>query len=158
MSLFSLRQKPAAPPAVNTPTSPKSAAAAAHPLDAVTGGAFSAPTSGERAARIREWASLPIGVVTVAKPLATMKLVVCASPDYLSTAPAIDTPAALEDHACILFAAQVQVGPPTFALFTTGFLEPGYRRFIQRRLRETYGFEGTPIEVGMRVREKRKRT
>ena len=26
-----------------------------HPLDALTGGAFSAPTSGERAARIREW-------------------------------------------------------------------------------------------------------
>ncbi|MEN9707111.1 MAG: hypothetical protein RIS31_677, partial [Actinomycetota bacterium] len=32
------------------------------------------------------------------------------------------------------------------------------RRFIQRRLRETYGFEGSPIEIGMRVREKRKRT
>ncbi len=27
----------------------------AHPLDALTGGAFSAPTSGERAARVREW-------------------------------------------------------------------------------------------------------
>ena len=33
----------------------KPASAAPHPLDAVTGGAFSAPTSGERAARIREW-------------------------------------------------------------------------------------------------------
>lgn len=57
----------------------------------------------------------------------------------------------------ILFATQVSSRPPKFVLFTTGFLEPGYRRFIQRRLRETYGFEGTPIEVGMRVREKRKR-
>ena len=27
----------------------------AHPLDALTGGAFSAPTSGERASRVREW-------------------------------------------------------------------------------------------------------
>ena len=54
MSLFSLRKKPAPEPAVNTPTPPKPASAA-HPLDAVTGGAFSAPTSGERAARIREW-------------------------------------------------------------------------------------------------------
>ena len=26
-----------------------------HPLDALTGGAFSAPTSGERASRVREW-------------------------------------------------------------------------------------------------------
>jgi GTP-binding protein len=58
----------------------------------------------------------------------------------------------------ILFATQASSRPPKFVLFTTGFLDPGYRRFIQRRLRETYGFEGTPIEVGMRIREKRKRT
>ena len=58
----------------------------------------------------------------------------------------------------ILFATQAGSRPPKFVLFTTGFLDPGYRRFIQRRLRETYGFEGTPIEVGMRVREKRKRS
>lgn len=57
----------------------------------------------------------------------------------------------------ILFATQASTRPPKFVLFTTGFLDPGYRRFIARRLRETYGFEGTPIEVGMRVREKRKR-
>lgn len=57
----------------------------------------------------------------------------------------------------ILFGAQVQVGPPTFALFTTGFLEAGYRRFIERRLREEFGFEGTPIRLVMRVREKRSR-
>ena len=42
-------------------------------------------------------------------------------------------------------------------LFTNGFLDPGYRRFIQRRIRETFGFEGTPLEVSMRVREKRQR-
>ena len=57
----------------------------------------------------------------------------------------------------ILFATQAGSRPPKFVLFTTGFLDPGYRRFITRRLRETYGFEGSPIEVGMRVREKRKR-
>jgi GTP-binding protein len=58
----------------------------------------------------------------------------------------------------ILFGTQASTRPPKFVLFTTGFLDPGYRRFITRRLRETYGFEGTPIEVGMRIREKRKRT
>ena len=57
----------------------------------------------------------------------------------------------------ILFATQASIRPPKFVLFTTGFLDPGYRRFIIRRLRETYGFEGTPVELGMRVREKRKR-
>ena len=57
----------------------------------------------------------------------------------------------------ILFATQPSTRPPRFVLFTTGFLDPGYRRFITRRLRETFDFTGTPIEVSMRVREKRKR-
>jgi GTP-binding protein len=57
----------------------------------------------------------------------------------------------------ILFATQPSTRPPRIVLFTTGFLDPGYRRFIIRRLRETFGFEGTPIELGMRVREKRSR-
>jgi GTP-binding protein len=57
----------------------------------------------------------------------------------------------------ILFGTQASSRPPTFVLFTTGFLDPGYRRYIQRRLREVYGFEGSPIIVNMRVREKRKR-
>jgi GTPase len=57
----------------------------------------------------------------------------------------------------ILFATQAAARPPKFVLFTSGFLEAGYRRFIIRKLRETYGFEGTPIEIGVRVREKRKR-
>ncbi|MDR4533271.1 ribosome biogenesis GTPase Der [Glutamicibacter sp. PS] len=58
----------------------------------------------------------------------------------------------------ILFGTQASARPPRFVLFTTGFLDPGYRRYITRRLRETFGFEGTPIEVSMRIREKRGRT
>ncbi|MCW4384169.1 ribosome biogenesis GTPase Der [Salinibacterium sp. SYSU T00001] len=57
----------------------------------------------------------------------------------------------------ILFGTQAANRPPTFVLFTTGFLDPQYRRFITRRLREIFGFEGTPINVNMRVRERRKR-
>lgn len=57
----------------------------------------------------------------------------------------------------ILFGAQVGVAPPTFALFTTGFLEAGYRRFIERRLREDFGFVGSPIRILMREREKHRR-
>ena len=56
----------------------------------------------------------------------------------------------------ILFATQATARPPTFVLFSTGFLEAGYRRFLERRLRETFGFEGTPIRINVRVREKRK--
>ncbi len=57
----------------------------------------------------------------------------------------------------ILFGTQAATRPPTFVLFTTGFLDPGYRRFITRRMREVWGFEGTPINVNMRVRERRQR-
>ena len=57
----------------------------------------------------------------------------------------------------ILFGTQVSSRPPRFVLFTTGFLDPQYRRFIERRLREEFGFEGTPIQIGMRVRERRRK-
>jgi GTP-binding protein len=57
----------------------------------------------------------------------------------------------------VLFATQADIRPPRFVLFTTGFLEAGYRRFLERRLREDFDFTGTPIEISIRVREKRKR-
>ncbi|MEV5571603.1 ribosome biogenesis GTPase Der [Spirillospora sp. NPDC052269] len=55
----------------------------------------------------------------------------------------------------VLFATQAGVRQPRFVLFTSGFLEEGYRRYIERRLREEFGFEGTPIAVTMKIREKR---
>ena len=58
----------------------------------------------------------------------------------------------------VLFATQAATRPPRFVLFTSGFLEAGYRRFIERRLREDFGFAGTPIEVSVRVREKNKKS
>ena len=57
----------------------------------------------------------------------------------------------------ILFATQAQTAPPRIVVFSTGFLDAGYRRFIERRLREEFGFVGTPVQIGVRVREKRKR-
>ncbi len=56
----------------------------------------------------------------------------------------------------VLFATQAGTRPPRFVLFTSGFLEAGYRRFLERRLREDFGFAGTPIEVSVKVREKRR--
>ncbi|RKS74395.1 GTP-binding protein [Actinomadura pelletieri DSM 43383] len=55
----------------------------------------------------------------------------------------------------VLFATQAGVRPPRFVLFTSGFLEEGYRRFIERRLREEFGFPGTPLDIAMKIREKR---
>jgi GTP-binding protein len=58
----------------------------------------------------------------------------------------------------VLFATQASTRPPRFVVFASGFLEAGYRRFIERRLRETFGFIGSPIELSVRVREKRGRS
>jgi GTPase len=55
----------------------------------------------------------------------------------------------------ILFVTQAGTRPPHFVLFTSGFLQAGYRRFIERKLRDEFGFAGTPVHVTMRLREKR---
>jgi GTPase len=55
----------------------------------------------------------------------------------------------------VLFATQADTRPPRFVVFATGFLEAGYRRFLERRLREDFDFVGTPIQVVVRVRERR---
>ena len=57
----------------------------------------------------------------------------------------------------ILFATQASTRPPRFVVFATGFLEHGYRRYIERCLREEFGFEGTPIQISVNIREKKKR-
>jgi GTPase len=57
----------------------------------------------------------------------------------------------------ILFATQASAAPPVFVLFTSGSLEPSYTRFVERRLREEFGFVGTPIHITVKAREKRKR-
>ncbi len=57
----------------------------------------------------------------------------------------------------VLFGTQAHTGPPTFVLFTSGNLEAQYLRFLERRLREEFGFRGSPVHIEMRAREKRKK-
>ena len=57
----------------------------------------------------------------------------------------------------ILFGTQAHAAPPTLVLFTSGQLEPGYLRFLKRRLREEFGFHGTPVHLEVRARAKGKR-
>jgi GTP-binding protein len=57
----------------------------------------------------------------------------------------------------VLFGTQAQAMPPTFVLFTSGKLEASYLRFIERRLREEFGFVGTPLHLRQRARQKRRR-
>ena len=67
----------------------------------------------------------------------------------------VDCPADGVGQSRILFGTQAHTSPPTFALFTSGQLDPGYVRFIKRRLREEFGFVGTPVHIEVRAREKR---
>ncbi|MGA9747164.1 MAG: ribosome biogenesis GTPase Der [Nocardioides sp.] len=57
----------------------------------------------------------------------------------------------------VLFGTQASTEPPTFVLFTSGMLEAGYLRYIERRLREEFGFIGSPIHLEQRPRKKRQR-
>lgn len=57
----------------------------------------------------------------------------------------------------ILFATQADNRPPRFVIFSTGFIEAGYRRFIENKLRERFDFTGSPIEISVRVRERKRR-
>lgn len=55
----------------------------------------------------------------------------------------------------VLFTTMVSTRPPTIVLFTTGFLDAGYRRYLERKFREAFGYHGTPIRIAVRVRERR---
>jgi GTPase len=52
----------------------------------------------------------------------------------------------------VLFATQAGTSPPKFVIFSTGPLDAGYVRFIERKLREEFGFEGSPIDISVRTR------
>lgn len=54
----------------------------------------------------------------------------------------------------VLYAAQTGVAPPSFVLFTNVAtrLHFSYERFLENRLREQYGFFGTPIRISIRRR------
>jgi GTP-binding protein len=56
----------------------------------------------------------------------------------------------------ILYATQRGVAPPTFVLFTNIATEFhfSYERYLVNRLRETFGYIGTPIRLQIRRREK----
>jgi GTP-binding protein len=54
----------------------------------------------------------------------------------------------------VLYAAQTGVAPPTFVLFTNVAtkLHFSYERYLENRLREKYGFVGTPLRITVRKR------
>ena len=54
----------------------------------------------------------------------------------------------------VYYATQAGIAPPKFVVFSSGWIEASYRRFIERRLREEFSFPGTPVQVAIRVKER----
>jgi GTP-binding protein len=54
----------------------------------------------------------------------------------------------------VLFATQAGTAPPKFVLFTTGALDAGYVRFVERKLREEFDFAGSPVMVTVKPRKR----
>jgi len=57
----------------------------------------------------------------------------------------------------IHYITQASARPPTFVLWANSpdGLAPSYKRFIMNRLREAYGFRGTPIRIFVKARKDR---
>jgi len=58
----------------------------------------------------------------------------------------------------LLYAAQTGTAPPAFVLFTNVAtrLHFSYERFLVNRIRESFGFEGTPIRLSVRRRDRKR--
>lgn len=69
----------------------------------------------------------------------------------------VSPPSMFRNHPVKLYyITQIAVGPPTFVLFTNtpNGINEAYRRYLTRQLREEFGFEGTPLRLIVRQRQK----
>jgi len=59
----------------------------------------------------------------------------------------------------IYYTTQVKSAPPTFVMFINNkdLLKDSYKRYIENKLREAFGFFGTPIRIGVREKENKKK-
>ena len=59
----------------------------------------------------------------------------------------------------IMYATQASTEPPTFILFVNGesLLKDHYKRYMENKLREAFGFFGTPIRIAVRERSEKKK-
>lgn len=76
--------------------------------------------------------------------------------DLLEDAKMVNPPPAHAGRiAKIYYMTQVGIKPPTFVLFTNdaNLIHFSYVRFIENRLRESFGFEGSPIRIVVRSKK-----
>ena len=59
----------------------------------------------------------------------------------------------------VLYTTQAAIQPPTFVLFVNNeeLLKDSYKRYLENKLREAFGFFGTPIRISVRERKEKGR-
>ena len=59
----------------------------------------------------------------------------------------------------IMYSTQASIEPPTFILFANdeNLLKDHYKRYLENKLREAFGFVGTPIRISVRTRSEKKK-
>ena len=57
----------------------------------------------------------------------------------------------------IYYLTQARTAPPQFVFFVNrpSLADPGYERFLERKIRENFDFEGAPIRIALRARRRR---
>lgn len=78
--------------------------------------------------------------------------------ELLEDALAVNPPPSVKGKRVKLFyATQPEVKPPTFVFFVNepDLIHFSYRRYLENRLRESFGFKGTPVIIKLKKRERR---
>ena len=57
----------------------------------------------------------------------------------------------------VLYATQIKTAPPTFILFVNNedLVQDSYKRYLENKMREAFGFTGTPIRLSFRERKEK---
>ncbi|HPZ64761.1 MAG TPA: ribosome-associated GTPase EngA, partial [Bacillota bacterium] len=76
--------------------------------------------------------------------------------DLLADAFAVNPPPTVKGKRVKLYyATQPQVAPPTFVLFVNNpqMMHFSYLRYLENRIRESFGFQGTPLRLLLKPRQ-----
>ena len=59
----------------------------------------------------------------------------------------------------IMYSTQASIQPPTFILFANNedLMKDHYKRYMENKLREAFGFVGTPVRISVRTRGEKKK-
>lgn len=112
---------------------------------------FTSATTGQRVSKILEMAE-------AAAQEAQRRITTGVLNQVITEAIALNSPPSRQGRAMkVYYATQVRVGPPTFVLFVNSpdLVSQSYTRYLSNKLRDAFGFRGTPIRVMFRERREK---